>query len=66
VKEEQDDLTLVYMFGYKNGRDSMKEEIERLRAALLESNSLLAAMTLETRPLDEICEQIMQKRRTGV
>ena len=36
MKEEQDDLTLVYMFGYKNGKDSMKAEIERLRAALLE------------------------------
>ena len=60
--EELDDLTLVYMYGAKNGRDSMKDEIERLRAALWESNSLLAAMTLETRPLDEICEQIMQNR----
>jgi ribosomal protein L40E len=30
MKEEQDDLTLVYMFGYKNGKDSMKAEIERL------------------------------------
>ena len=26
----QDDLTLVYMFGYKNGKDSLKAEIERL------------------------------------
>ena len=34
--EELDDLTLVYMYGAKNGRDSMKEEIERLRAALQE------------------------------
>ena len=34
MKEEQDDLTLVYMFGYKNGKDSMKVENERLRAAL--------------------------------
>ena len=34
MKEEQDDLTLVYMFGYKNGKDSMKAENERLRAAL--------------------------------
>lgn len=33
MKEEQDDLTLVYMFGYKNGKDSMKAENERLRAA---------------------------------
>ena len=30
MKEEQDDLTLVYMFGYKNGKDSLKAEIERL------------------------------------
>jgi hypothetical protein len=36
VIEELDDLTLVYMYGAKNGRDSMKDEIERLRAALLE------------------------------
>ena len=36
MKEEQDDLTLVYMFGYKNGKDSMKAENERLRAALQE------------------------------
>ena len=34
MKEEQDDLTLVYMFGYKNGKDRMKAENERLRAAL--------------------------------
>ena len=32
--EELDDLTLVYMYGAKNGRDSMKDENERLRAAL--------------------------------
>ena len=32
--EELDDLTLVYMYGAKNGRDSMKEEIERMRDAL--------------------------------
>ena len=32
--EELDDLTLVYMYGDKNGRDSMKDEIDRLRAAL--------------------------------
>ena len=32
--EDLDDLTLVYMYGAKNGRDSMKAEIERLRAAL--------------------------------
>ena len=34
--EELDDLTLVYMYGAKNGRDSMKEEIDRLREALRE------------------------------
>ena len=32
--EELDDLTLVYMYGAKNGRDSMKDEIDRLRDAL--------------------------------
>ena len=36
MKEEQDDLTLVYMFGFKNGRNSTKDEINRLRAALEE------------------------------
>jgi hypothetical protein len=34
--EDLDDLTLVYMYGAKNGRDSMKDEIDRLRAALRE------------------------------
>jgi len=32
--EDLDDLTLVYMYGAKNGRDSMKDDIERLRDAL--------------------------------
>lgn len=40
MKEEQDDLTLVYMFGFKNGRNSTKDEINRLRAALLEISEL--------------------------
>ena len=34
MKEEQDDLTLVYMFGFKNGRNSMKAENNRLWEAL--------------------------------
>jgi plasmid stabilization system protein ParE len=34
VREEQDDLTLVYMFGFRKGQDSMKDEIERMRDAL--------------------------------
>jgi hypothetical protein len=29
VSEEQDDLTLVYMYGFKNGEQGMKAEIER-------------------------------------
>lgn len=33
MKEEQDDLTLVYMWGFKRGQESMKDEIARLRAA---------------------------------
>ena len=40
MKEEQDDLTLVYMFGYKNGKDSMKVENDRLRGALQEIEQL--------------------------
>ena len=40
MKEEQDDLTLVYMFGFKNGRNSTKDEINRLRAALLKISEL--------------------------
>ena len=34
MKEEQDDLTLVYMWGFKLGQESMKNEINRLREAL--------------------------------
>lgn len=34
MNDDLDDLTLVYMYGFKNGKDSMKEEIDRLRAAL--------------------------------
>ena len=34
--EQLDDLTLCYMDGFKNGQESMKAEIERLRAALLQ------------------------------
>ena len=36
MNDDLDDLTLMYMYGFKNGRDSMKEEIERLRAVLRE------------------------------
>ena len=36
MSEEQDDLTLVYMYGFKSGQESMKAEIERLRAALFQ------------------------------
>jgi hypothetical protein len=28
--EELDDLTLIYMYGFKNGKDSLKDEVERL------------------------------------
>jgi len=36
MTEELDDLTLIYMYGYKNGKQIMKDEIERLRGALQE------------------------------
>ena len=32
--EDLDDLTLIYMYGYKNGKQIMKDEIDRLRAEL--------------------------------
>ena len=32
--EDLDDLTLVYISGARNGRDSMKDYIERMRDAL--------------------------------
>jgi plasmid stabilization system protein ParE len=32
--EDLDDLTLVYIYGARNGRDSMKDYIERMRDAL--------------------------------
>ena len=34
MTEDLDDLTLVYMYGFKNGEQSMKAEIERLRAII--------------------------------
>ena len=34
MTEELDDLTLVYMYGFKNGKNSLKDEIDRLRDAL--------------------------------
>jgi len=30
MTEDLDDLTLIYMYGFKNGKDSLKDEIERL------------------------------------
>lgn len=36
MNDDLDDLTLVYMYGFKNGKDSMKEEIDRLRTVLQE------------------------------
>ena len=34
MKEEQDDLTLVYMFGFRKGRDSIRAEVQQLEVAL--------------------------------
>jgi hypothetical protein len=36
LNDDLDDLTLMYMYGFKNGKDSMKEKIERLRSVLRE------------------------------
>ena len=42
--EDLDDLTLVYMYGAKNGRDSMKDEIDRLRAEIARKDAALRAI----------------------
>jgi hypothetical protein len=34
MTEDLDDLTLVYMYGFKNGEQSMKAEIERLQVTM--------------------------------
>jgi len=36
LNDDLDDLTLMYMYGFKNGKDSLKDEINKLRAALVE------------------------------
>jgi hypothetical protein len=41
MSEEQDDLTLVYMYGFKNGEQSMKAEIVRLRAEIDRRDELI-------------------------
>jgi len=53
----------AYNEGYTVARGEAAAEIERLRAALNDSQSLLAAMLLERRPDTEIEDQIMENRR---
>ena len=56
MTEELDDLTLVYMYGAKNGRDSMKDEIDRLREALALADAALSGANMNMRVVEKkIC-----------
>ena len=60
MTDEQDDLTLVYAYGYKRGQDSMKAEIERLRDDNIALRELRAELIL--RALDESAAEIERLR----
>jgi hypothetical protein len=45
VSEEQDDLTLVYMYGFKNGEQGMKVDIEQLHKLLDTIGEINATLT---------------------
>lgn len=45
MKEEQDDLTLVYMYGFKNGEQGMKVDIEQLNKLLDTIGKINATLT---------------------
>jgi len=45
VSEEQDDLTLVYMYGFKNGERGMKVDIEQLNKLLDTIGKINATLT---------------------
>ena len=53
MTEELDDLTLVYMYGAKNGRDSMKDEIDRLREALALADAALSGANMNMRVVEK-------------
>ena len=45
MSEEQDDLTLVYMYGFKNGERGMKVDIEQLNKLLDTIGKINATLT---------------------
>ena len=45
MSEEQDDLTLVYMYGFKNGEQGMKVDIEQLHKLLDTIGKINATLT---------------------
>ena len=45
MSEEQDDLTLVYMYGFKNGERGMKVDIEQLHKLLDTIGKINATLT---------------------
>ena len=60
MTDEQDDLTLVYAYGYKRGQESMKAEIDRLRDDNIALRELRAELIL--RALDESAAEIKRLR----
>jgi hypothetical protein len=64
--EELDDLTLVYMYGAKNGRDSMKAEIERLREALALADAALSGANMNMRVVEKKIRAALEGEKTDV
>ena len=64
--EDLDDLTLVYMYGAKNGRDSMKDEIERLREALALADAALSGANMNMRVVEKKIRAALEGEKTDV
>jgi hypothetical protein len=64
MTDEQDDLALVYMYGFKNGQESMKAEIKRLRAALYRINGLNDHPARFSPDIDAVIEAALAKEKT--
>ena len=64
--EDLDDLTLVYMYGAKNGRDSMKDEIDRLREALALADAALSGANMNMRVVEKKIRAALEGEKTDV
>ena len=64
MTEDLDDLTLVYMYGAKNGRDSMKDEIDRLREALALADAALSGANMNMRVVEKKIRAALEGEKT--